>query len=442
MSQPVTIARSKISVWWDRSLLRVLLLDPYQRTTTFFLAICIGVGPMALGNDNKHVYVGIAPDVPTLYTYTIVIAVIAVIYTRQAPKQDWRGLLLWTPLLAWLLVMSVLAWGFSAREMSGILHLTLGAVVFAIGVATARRDPDGYGLPWAFAAVAWIQLLAIALSAVGLPLRRITGPQAPDLVGRAVGLTSHPGELAKVLFFCAMFALALPRKTPSQLWAARLTLGAALTGVSLSQSRTGLVSVLVLIVGFAALEAVSSGLRRSHLMMLGTAALLGLASAPWLIARFSADPTGGARTHLIGVAARIIREHWWSGLGPNNYVAIGGFIDKLTASGVPVHNAALLSAAELGLFGAIALWLPFVAVSMRAFTAIKPSGGRDVAARVIIASLPGLLLTLLTGWGLLQAPTFLILALAFGYFGARIGHSPDADSGAAGNERGEHVDEH
>ncbi|NUT22825.1 MAG: O-antigen ligase family protein [Hamadaea sp.] len=435
MTQPGTLFLAKISSWWDGSLLRAMLLEPRQRLTTLLLAICVGAGPMALGNDDKRIYVGIAPDIPTVYTYTVVIAAIALIYTLQAPRQDWRGLIPWTPFFGWILLMSVFSWGFSARMSSGILHLTLGAVVFAIGIAAARRDPDGAVLPWAFAAVAWIQLLAIAFAAVGLPLRHITGPQAPDLVGRATGLTAHPGELAKVLFFCAMFALVLPRSTRSQLWASRLTLGAALLGISLSQSRTGLVGVLVLIVGFAGLEAVASGIRRTHLMMLGAAALLGLVSLPWLIARFSADPTGGARGHLLGVAARLIRDHWWSGLGPNNYVALGGAIDKLTSSGVPVHNALLLSTAELGVLGSMALWLPFVMVVVRAVSGVISSKGRDPAARVILASLPGLLLILLTGWGLLQAPVYLIFALAFGYLGARTQQTseevPNPHQGAA-----------
>jgi hypothetical protein len=301
---------------------------------------------------------------------------------------------------------------------SGMLHLALGAAVFAVGVSTARRDPDGYVLPWAFAATAWIQLLSIGLAAVGLPLRHIKAPQAPDLVGRAYGLTSHPGELAKVLFFCAMFALVLPRRTPAERWFARLTLGATLAGISLSQSRSGLVSVLVLLVGFVGLEAVSSGLRRSHYLMIGAAALLGLASTPWLIARFSADPTGGARQHLLSVAAVIIRDHWWAGLGPNNYVARGGAYDYLVSTGVPVHNALLLSAAELGLVGAMALWLPFITVIVLAAAAVRRTKGRDAAGRIVIAALPGLILVALTGWGLLQAPSYLILALAFGYLGA------------------------
>jgi hypothetical protein len=424
MSESSAISRSKSLRWWSTEYLRGPILDPRRRFLTAILAICLGVGPMALFNEDSRVYVGISPAVPTIYTYTAVLLGIAIIYTATDPRRDWQGLKLWIPLLGWLLIMTLLAWGFSLRMTSGMLHLALGAVVFAVGVSTARRDPDGYVLPWAFAATAWIQLLSIGLAAVGLPLRHIKAPQAPDLVGRAYGLTSHPGELAKILFFCAMFALVLPRRTPVETWFARLTLGATLAGISLSQSRSGLVSVLVLLVGFVGLEAVSSGLRRSHYLMIGAAGVLGLASTPWLIARFSADPTGGARQHLLSVASVIIRDHWWAGLGPNNYVALGGAYDYLVSTGVPVHNAILLSAAELGVVGAMALWLPFITVIVLAVAAVRRTKGHDAAGRIIIAALPGLILLAVTGWGLLQAPSYLILALAFGYLGALTGRRP------------------
>ena len=64
----------------------------------------------------------------------------------------------------------------------------------------------------------------------------------------------------------------------------------------------------------------------------------------------------------------MIREHPWAGVGPNSYVAIAGASDPLTASGVPVHNVLLLSAAELGIIGALLLWLPFAMAATRRST--------------------------------------------------------------------------
>ncbi|WP_117210265.1 O-antigen ligase family protein [Allorhizocola rhizosphaerae] len=426
MSSHFAVLRAKVTGLRRASPIGGLLLDSRLRIPTALLCVCLAVGPMAFANSDARIYVGIAPHVPTFYTYTGALIALMLLYLIWGSAADWRGLKPWLPFVAWLAIGSLLAWGFSLHMASGMAHLLLGALSFTAGAAAARRDPEGTVVPWTFAVAAWIQLLAIESASFGFPLRQITGPQAPDLVGREVGLTSHPGELAKLLFFCAMFVLVLPKRGLLQRWAVRLTLVAIFLGTSLSQSRTGLVAVVALVVTFVALELLSAKLRRAHLIMLGGVGVLCAASAPWMIARFSADPEGGSRGHVMGVAFRLIKEHPWFGLGPNNYVAVGGASDALTASGVPVHNAFLMSAAELGIVGGALVWLALVLVAWGAVKAVKSSKANNIHARVLVSALPGLFLTANTGWGLLQAPTFLILCLCFGYFNVRAAQWRDA----------------
>jgi O-antigen ligase len=132
------------------------------------------------------------------------------------------------------------------------------------------------------------------------------------------------------------------------------------------------------------------------------------------------------------VAERVIREHPWTGVGPNGYVAVAGRFDRLTATGVPVHNIFLLSAAELGIVSAVLLWVPFVAVTIRAVRQVwRTRGtGSEVGARVIVSALPGFVLIAVTGWGLLEGSGFLMLCLIFGYFGA--GSGADRPEGVDG----------
>ena len=199
-------------------------------------------------------------------------------------------------------------------------------------------------------------------------------------------------------------------------------LGAALTGITLSQSRSVLAATIAMIVIFALLEITAAGRwRRTHLALLGSALAVAAISLPWLIKRFAADPGGGARSHVLRVAMDVIRDHPWVGVGPNDYVAAAGAFDRLTASGVPVHNIALLSAAELGVLGAVLLWLPFAVVAVRAGSQTWRDRGADQASRALVSALPGIVLIAMTGWGLLQGPYFLIFALLMGYFGARVG---------------------
>jgi O-antigen ligase len=411
------LARRARAAW---VLVLAAVRDPRRRVFVVALVVALALVPVALFPRNLPIYAGIATSRPTVYTYTIGVLVTAGVLLATAWRRFLGALLPWLPFFVWLLAMGVFAWDPSPRSLSGMLHLCLGALSFAIGFAARGLDRFGSVLPWTFAVAAWLQLLAVGLAVVGLPLRRITGPQSLDILGRATGLTSHPGELAKLMFCCAVCALALPQRTRGERWAFWLTLGAVLAGMSLSESRSGLAAVVSAIVIFVLLDRVAGRWQRQHFVMIGTVLVLAVASLPWLVARFVSDPAGGARDHVMQVAGRLIREHPFVGVGPNNYVAVAGTFDRLTQTGVPVHNIFLLSAGELGIAGAVFLWLPFGLIAGRAVYRVWRSRGVDPSARVVASALPGFVLIGMTGWGLLQGQGFLMLALVFGYFGAHI----------------------
>ncbi|MGW5560293.1 O-antigen ligase family protein [Micromonospora sp. NPDC003944] len=407
-----------------RAFVEGLRSDPDQRIVAVLavLVASLGLAPIALAPSEVVIYSGVATGTPMLYTYTIAIAVAVVVIGIQTRRQLARAFFPWVPFLGWMLLFAVLAWDSSLRTVSGLVHFSLVAIVFAIGVGGERADRRNSVLLWAFAAVAWLQLFAITMAVIGLPLRRIAGQQALDVLGRATGLTSHPGELAKLLFFCGMCALTLPQKTVRQRWVAWSTLGAVFLGVSLTQSRSVLAAVVSMVLLLVVLEFVTGRWQKKYFVVLGITGLLGLLSVPWLIKRFTADPEGGDRQHLLQVAFDVIRDNPWAGVGPNSYVAIAGATDKLTASGVPVHNVLLLSAAELGIIGALLLWLPFAMTATSAMHAVFRVRTSELAPRVLVSALPGLVLIGMTGWGLMQGPYFLMLALISGYFYARSRH--------------------
>jgi hypothetical protein len=398
------------------------LSDPWPRASTALLIATVGIAPIALLPMASPIYAGIATASPTVYTYTVAIVVAVALMAVRAPRHLLGGVLPWTPLFVWLLAQTVFSWDSSPRLYSGLLHLALGAAAFALGVVAAAPTGDDapergaaasvHLVPWLFAAVAWIQLLAVTLALIGLPLRTLTWALAQDANGRATGLTSHPGELSKLLFFCAMFALALPRRTTRERWVAWSTLGATLVGVSLTQSRAPLAGIVAMIAIFVALDFAAGRWQRWHAVALGMTGVLALASIPWMIRRFATD--AGDRGHTMRVALETIGQYPVSGVGVNDYVAVVGETDRLTSTGVPVHNVFLLSAAEIGILGALLLWLPMVAVSVRAVRDLRR--GSDITVRVLVSALPGIVLMAMTGWGLLQGPYFLILAFVFGYF--------------------------
>jgi hypothetical protein len=407
------------------------------QVTTAVLVAALGIAPLALLPLASPIYAGMATASPTLYTYTVAIVLAAIALALRSARTMISAALPWAGLLAWLIAMTIFAWDATPRTASGLVHLVLGATAFVIGVGAAAQGRDGpdaptsLTVPWLFAAVAWIQFLAVALALVGLPLRTLTFALAQDVNGRATGLTSHPGELSKLLFFCAMCALVLPQRTPRERWFAWSTFGAILAGVFLTQSRAALGGLVVMIGIFVGLEFAVGRWQRRHAVVLGMTVALAVASIPWVIHRFANDT--GARGHTMRVAVDAIRDDPWTGVGVNSYVAVVGQTDALTSTGVPVHNVFLLSAAEIGVIGALLLWLPFALVSVRAVRGLR--GGADPAARVIVAALPGVLVMALTGWGLVQGPYFLLVAFVFGYFGRRARPSEDVRVGGSDGDR-------
>ncbi|MEU4380230.1 MULTISPECIES: O-antigen ligase family protein [Actinomycetes] len=404
-----------------RSIAAGLRSDPDQRIVAALaiLVATLGLVPIALAPADVVIYAGVSTGTPTLYSYTIAIAVAFVLVMMHTRRRFVRALLLWVPFLGWLALFAAVHWDASLRIVSGLLHFCLAAIVFAVGATAERADRRHSVLLWAFAAVAWLQLFAITAAVLGFPLRRVSGQQALDVLGRATGLTSHPGELAKLLFFCGLCALTLPQRTVRERWVAWTTLGVVLIGVSLTQSRTVLAAVVSMILIFMLLELMTGRWQKKYFVVVGLTGVLGVASLPWLIERFMADPGGGSRQHLLMVAVDAIRAHPWAGVGPNSYVAVVGASDPLTASGVPVHNVLLLSAAEVGIIGALLLWLPFVRTATAAIRAVFRTRTSELAPRVLVSALPALVLVGMTGWGLMQGPYFLMLALVAGYFHAR-----------------------
>jgi hypothetical protein len=102
-------------------------------------------------------------------------------------------------------------------------------------------------------------------------------------------------------------------------------------------------------------------------------------------------------------------------------------LDPLTASGVPVHDAFLLTVGEMGIFAGALIWLPFALLLIRAIRSSRTAGAVGLTARAYLAIVPALLLTGVTGWGLLQAPTFELFALVAGLFAGQLSTEPEPE---------------
>jgi O-antigen ligase len=188
--------------------------------------------------------------------------------------------------------------------------------------------------------------------------------------------------------------------------------------LGLSQGRANILAAFTTIIFWALL----SGRRRSLALRLGLPLIVVLAALPFagsIAKRIEEDPNGGPRAGLTATAyEQIDREPW--GVGPNSYVAVVSAYSSVVALGYPVHNTFLLTAAELGIPGAILFWLPIAGLLVLAIRSRRRDGFAGSFAIAILASAPGLYVVNATGWGMLSLfplPLwFLVCGIAYSQF--------------------------
>jgi O-antigen ligase len=149
--------------------------------------------------------------------------------------------------------------------------------------------------------------------------------------------------------------------------------------------------------------------------------LVVLPFASTIATRIQQDPNGGPRAGLAAAAIEQIDRQPW-GIGPNAYVSVVSKYDAVTANGYPVHNTFLLTAAELGVLGALLFWLPVLGLVAVAWMSRKRPGFAGSFAIAIVASAPGLYVVNATGWAILRGPLlplwFLICGIAYSQLGS------------------------
>ncbi len=391
-----------------------------RRTLFFLLVLSVTVGPKALSRPTGPRYVGIASAMPTYYTFTLFGAVLLLALALSDTRGVLRGLRIWLPFIAADIYAGQYLWPRDSLAASGQLQLLSGIACFVVGYAAVEanilKESD---LPRLFYVVVCVEAATVAMSLLGHPLLHAHGPQAADVAGRAIGTAGHPDQLAKLMLVGIGVMLSYRPQSSAEARVQQLGLITSVGIIALTLGRAAFVGAVIGVVTYILLEP-QRRIRRRHLGVALAVAAAACASGAAFIGRFQHDPSQGVRTRLTAVALRAIHMRPWSGVGPNHYVDSVGRWDALTASGVPVHNVFLLSAAELGVVVAALLWLPIAVLVFRAIRNVRSDDRRGVAARATLALVPGLLLTGLTGWGLFQEPTFEVLGLVCGVWLSRL----------------------
>ncbi|MCU1527800.1 MAG: hypothetical protein JWP75_1563, partial [Frondihabitans sp.] len=385
-------------------------------------------------SDDKHV--DIAGSAPFLATYTLVLALLLLALPFAARGGN-VGFWLWVPFIGWLIIGMCSFWSSSSEHWAGILQLALAPAAWFIGAYSgkqvARLPRLGSHIIGIVGFVFSVQLVVCMMQAVGIRINPLAADQQAILGDRYNGTLAHPDDLGKVIFFLIVLLLPLLNHASKR----TLRLGACVIAIGigvlvLTGGRAVLVSALVAIAVYALVMPTNAGRLGPRLTILAGVGAATLFASGVLIERFSEDPEGGARNSLTQLALGQIAQRFWTGTGPNSYVTVVGQLDALTASGVPVHNAVLLAAGELGVPGAALLLLPFVLTLWLALKRSRRIGYAGDFARAIIAMTPGLCLAGATGWGLLGSyvlPVFTFV-VAFLYGGLISGKKSSHVDGA------------
>lgn len=374
--------------------------------------------PMSVLFRSSTPHVGEAAGVPVIYDYSIFLfmaaAALAMVGVRRL-----KALKLWLPLVGWLVLSRLLWWSGTPEQTAGLLLLSQGILAFGLGSALGPwRDGDDPH-PSILVGTCVLQVGAVALGAVGVLHLHPSGPQSADLAGRAFGTLGHPDQLAKTLAIglaAILPVVATGRRRRMVVLGVLATLG----GIALSQGRAAFGGAIAMLLVWVLLQPRAGGLRRRASVLLVLLVIVVAVSAGTFQERFAQDPAGGSRGHLTAVAVEAIRARPITGTGPNAYVTTVGRTDELTATGVPVHNVFLLSAAELGIPGAALLLFPFVAMWVAAWRRRAETGRPGAYARACLGLLPLSIVIGWTGWGLLETSVFVFFCYIGGYFWGNI----------------------
>jgi O-Antigen ligase len=384
--------------------------------------------PVLFASDPHARHSGIAPSIPLMAAYTVVLLGIAYtlalrfLYRSHRTRSVPASVFIF---LGFLVVGFTSIWQGTDEQLSGALQLSLGYCAWFVGgqlgplifdqVRRVRAIAD------TIAAIVGIETVVTLLQRAGVRINPMPPSLASIMGDRTNGTTNHPDNLGKVLFLLMVLCLGLmatgDARTRRTLWASIIVLFIPL---GLSQGRADVLAALMAIVLWALL----SGRRRSTAIRIGMPLLIVLIFLPFagsIAQRVEEDPHGGPRAGLAATAIEQIHREPW-GVGPNSYVSVVSAYNSVTAIGYPVHNTFLLTAAELGILGAILFWLPVVGFLAASWMSRKRQGFAGSFALAIVASAPGMYVINDTGWGILSGPLlplwFLIYGLAYSQVGS------------------------
>jgi O-antigen ligase len=356
----------------------------------------------------------------------LAISWVGVLATRNDARSDFMSA---HPGLTYVLVL-FLSWAAVSQlwaEDSGealvtCTRLALNAVLFLIIFTAVRTPNQAIGFVGAFVAGASIDALYGLLYA----------QPDPSEGSRLASSITNPNELASILVASLVLSFGLVAALKDQPLARLAALGAgllALSGIFLTGSRGGLVSLTV---ALAAFLIVGARWRGRLVIVIATVVIAGIGffnfvASPEIRSHVSTVGSGTGRLDLWTVGWRIVEQHPIEGVGAGNFpVASVHYLlqpgalersDYIVGTPKVVHNTYLQLWSELGIVGLLLFLCIAVfclAAALRAAASFARQGDprMEIIARATFVALAGLLAASFFGSRLTNKEAWLLLGLS------------------------------
>lgn len=363
-------------------------------------------------------FVGIAPSVPALKSFTVAAILIAFLVAARTGAK-----LLWTPIpflpfLIYMVAMAAVGWSGSSSQWAGVLHfgvaLAFGVFGAYLSSSTNRDERSGRTMLGWLTIYVFVELAIVIAQSLGADIFPTDLRTAMLEGARANGSLGHPSGLGKIIVLLMPLVLPFTRATdPRSRRIALLLIAGAIPCFLLTASRTNFAAFVAVLVIWAFLLPLRGGLGK-RIVVVGAVATVVVLSADIWVWRASTGEDGSFRQQLLDAAFTQFHTTPWLGVGVNSYVDVVGQWDNNAANGWPVHNSFVLLLVETGLVGVILLAIPAVSQLLQAWRGRHLVGEGGDSARALVATAVGIVAIGLTGWSLLS-DSLPIVFLSLGY---------------------------
>lgn len=399
----------------------------FSKGTFGALILSIFIMPITIlgSNDGHHVGVtSFTTEINLIHVFILITLIFAMLTKSFKFIQYDQILTILAILFGWFIL-----WPSRENVAAGSVHFIFGIISLIVGRYLGRQHERSLSDRWissVLGIVIGIEFLIVIAQLLGFTVGPFGGASFAGQIIRPAGTFDHPGTLGKFLFVTAILLLPILKSTDRiAKRVSRIIFCMLILMTLISYSRANTVAIVSILAMWMILDKGGFKALPRKMWLVFFTVIMALPFLANFMQRFEVDPDGGERPELFQEALVQLSMTLWQGTGLNNYVEVVGEFGPATAGGFPVHSSLILLVAEAGLVIAACILLPVISIFLKAFGSLSSKNATNWRARALIASIPGVLLITLTGWGMTAGEVYIYWMLVLG-FSSAIGDGAEA----------------